>query len=228
MFGIYLFIFSALLQADAKPLPELKTLLADFQRNLHTDDVLLSQYTYTEKRTHIELKSDGEPQKKETDVYQITRGSDGAIYRKLISNNDKPVKAAKPEKVSNISRRDDEKVIADIFAGYDMQIVDREDFHGRPAIRVHFAPRPHYHPTTRQGRLAQHVAGDAWIDEADRQLARVEAEVIDYGVPRLRSAGETSEGRDAAWRKSQSKRGGLVAFENRSLVYGPDSFAEGN
>ncbi len=179
MFGIYLFIFAALLQADAKPLPELKTLLADFQKNLHTDDVLLSQYTYTEKRTHIELKSNGEPQKKETDVYQITRGSDGAIYRKLISNNDTPVKAAKPEKVSNTSRRDDEKVIADIFAGYDMQIVDREDFHGRPAIRVHFAPRPHYHPTTRQGRLAQHVAGDAWIDEADRQLARVEAEVID-------------------------------------------------
>ncbi len=60
-----------------------------------------------------------------------------------------------------------------------MQIVAREDFNGRPAIRIHFAPRPQYHPATRQGRLAQHVAGDAWIDEADHQLARVDAEVID-------------------------------------------------
>ncbi len=99
MLAIYLLIFSALLQADVKPLPELKALLADFRRNLHTDDVLLSQYTYTEKRTHVELKSDGEPQKTDTNLYQITRGSDGAIYRKLISTNGKPAKAAKPERL---------------------------------------------------------------------------------------------------------------------------------
>src|SRR5215471_4974327 len=98
MFGVYLLIVSALLQADARPLPELELFLADFRANLHTDDVLLSQYTYTEKRTHIELSSDRTPQKTETHVYQITRGSDGAVYRKLVSTDGKDVKAAKPEK----------------------------------------------------------------------------------------------------------------------------------
>src|SRR3954452_21027654 len=99
MLGIYLFIFSALLQADAKPLPELKAVLADFRRNLHTDDVLLSQYTYTEQRTHVKLNSDGEPQRKDINVYQVTRGSHGANYRKLISNNGKLAKTSKPEKL---------------------------------------------------------------------------------------------------------------------------------
>ena len=179
MFGVYLFIASALLQADVRPLPELATFLADFRANLHTDDVLLSQYTYTEKRTHIELGSDGTPGKTQTNVYQITRASDGAIYRKLVSTDGKAVKAAKPEKVRDVSRRDDQKVIDDIFAGYDMRIVGREDFDGRPVTRIHFRPRPKYVSRTRQGRIAHHVAGDAWIDEADHQLARVEAEVID-------------------------------------------------
>src|SRR5215467_6139233 len=98
MYGILLFIVSALLQADARPLPELNTFLDDFRANLHTDDVLLSRYTYTEKQTHIELRSDGNPKKTQTDVYEITRGSDGTVYRKLVSSDGKAVKAAKPEK----------------------------------------------------------------------------------------------------------------------------------
>src|SRR5215831_7583478 len=142
MFGVYLFIVSALLQADVRPLPELATFLADFRATLHTDDVLLSQYTYTEKRTHIELGSDGAPGRTQTDVYQITRGSDGAIYRKLVSTDGKAVKAAKPEKVRDVSRRDDQKVIDDILAGYEMRIVGREESDRRPVIRIHFMPRP--------------------------------------------------------------------------------------
>src|SRR5262249_39290937 len=179
MFGVYLFIASALLQADVRPLPELAAFIADFRANLHTDDVLLSQYTYTEKRTHIELSSDRVPQRTQTDVYQITRGSDGAIYRQLVSTDGKDVKASKPEKVRDNSPRDDQKVIDDIFAGFEMRIAGRENFDGRSVIRIHFTPRPKYAPKTRQGKIAHHVAGDAWIDEADHQLARVEAEVID-------------------------------------------------
>ena len=48
-------------QDEAKPLPELQTFLADFRRSLHTDDLLLSDYTYTEKRTSIELDSNRKP-----------------------------------------------------------------------------------------------------------------------------------------------------------------------
>src|SRR5215831_15524620 len=119
MFGVYLFIVSALLQADARPLPELELFLADFRANLHTDDVLLSQYTYSEKRTHVELSSNEEPKKTETYIYQVTRGSDGTVYRRLISKDGAEVRSSKQEKVNRIQRNDEQKVIDDVFAGYD-------------------------------------------------------------------------------------------------------------
>ena len=176
---ICLLCVGLLIQADSNPLPELKQFLAAFRKTLHTDDVLLSEYTYTETRTHTELKSDGKPGKMETDAYRVTRGSDGAIYRLLVSKNDVPVPAGKPQKVEVTQRKDEQRILDDVFAGYDMQIVGREDLDSRPAIRIRFVPRTGYSPETRLGKIMQHVAGEAWINEADHQLARIDAEVID-------------------------------------------------
>lgn len=176
---ICLLCVGLLIQADSNPLPELKQFLADFRKTLHTDDVLLSEYTYTETRTHTQLESDGTPGKKGTEVYQITRGPDGAIYRQLVSKNDVPVSPGKPQGVQRTQAKDEQKIIDDVFAGYDMHIVGREDFDGRPAIRIRFTPRARYSPQTPFGKIMQHVAGEAWVDEADQQLARIEAEVID-------------------------------------------------
>jgi hypothetical protein len=179
MFGIYLLAVTLFAQVEARALPELKPFLDEFRKNLHTDDVLLSQYTYSEKRTHVELSSNEEPKKTETYIYQVTRGSDGTVYRRLVSKDGAEVRSSKPEKVNRIQRNDEQSVIDDVFAGYDMKVVAREEIDGRPAIRIRFTPRLGYHPKTRQGKILQHVAGDAWINEADHQLARVDAEVTD-------------------------------------------------
>src|SRR5579883_629088 len=179
MLGRYLLCAALLFQADSRPLPDLKQFLTEFQKNLHTDDLLLSQYTYNEKRTHIELGSNDEPKKTTTDTYQVTRGADGSIYRRLVSKNGQSVKLTKPEKVYARSRKDEEKIINDVFAGYDMRIIGREDVDGRPAIRIEFNPRRDYNPNTREGRIMRRVAGQAWVDEADHQLVRLDAEAID-------------------------------------------------
>src|SRR5581483_2737017 len=110
---------------------------------------------------------------------QVTRGSDGTIYRRLVSKNGEPVNGAKPQKVYGRSRKDEEKVIDDVFAGYEMRIVAREDVDGRPAIRIEFKPRPRYNPKTREGRIMRRVAGEAWVNEGDHQLVRLDAEAID-------------------------------------------------
>jgi hypothetical protein len=179
MLLIFLLLVSPFVQTTSQPLPELQSFLADFRKTLHTDELLLSQYTYTEKRTHVELASNGKANSTETDVYQITRGSDGAVYRQMISKNGAPVKGLKPEKTNHTARDEDEKVIDDLFAIYDMRMVGREDLNGRPAIRIRFTPRPAYKPKTRQGRIMSHVSGDAWIDETDQQLAQLDAEATD-------------------------------------------------
>ena len=40
-------------------------------------------------------------------------------------------------------------------------------------------PRPAVEAVTREGKIFKKFAGRAWIDEEDRQLVRVEAELID-------------------------------------------------
>jgi hypothetical protein len=179
MIGVYLLCASLFVQANSKPLPELRQFLKDFRKTLHTNDLLLSQYTYTEKRTHIELGSDDQPKKAQTLIYHVTRAADGSIYRQLVSNDGSPVRSAKPEKVERGTRKDEDKVIDDVFAGYDMRIIGREEIEGRLAIRISFQPRADYRPSTREGKIIHHVEGEAWVNEADHQLVRVDAHVID-------------------------------------------------
>lgn len=181
MLGICLLLASFFPQTDSTPLPDLKAFLAEFRKTLHPDDVLLSQYTYTEKDTHIEVGSNGKPKKTYDDVYQVTRESgSGRVYRRPISKNGVAVNSAKPEKVRQPgrSRADEDKIIDDVFAGFDVQIVGRENVEGRRAIRLSFRPRPNYKPKTLQGKLMQNVAGEAWVNEADHALTKINAEMI--------------------------------------------------
>lgn len=179
MLGLYLLLVSAFAQTDLKPLPELKPFLAEFRKTLHTDEALLDRYTYAEKQTHIELGNDDEPASTSTDEYEITRGADGAIYRRLVSKNGVAVKTARAKKERRRAGDEDERVIDDLFNGYEMRITGRETLSGRSAIRIRFTARSGYKAKTRQGRIMSHVAGDAWVDEADHQLTRIDAEVID-------------------------------------------------
>src|SRR5437868_1021591 len=114
MLAMYLVYAGLLIQTGSRPLPDAKQFVSEFRATLHTDDVLLSQYTYTEKRTHIELASDDKAKTTETDIYQVTRGSDGAIYRRLVSKNGEAVQSAKVERV-NRTGRSDQQIMDDVF-----------------------------------------------------------------------------------------------------------------
>jgi hypothetical protein len=180
MIAICLLFLSVLPQDDSKPLPDQKSFLAEFRRTLHTDNVLLSQYTYTEKRTHMQLDSNSQPKKTDVEIYQVTRGADaGSLYRRRVSKNGVDGSSAKPESVRRAGRRDDENVIDDVFGVYDIQFTGRQEINGRPTIHLTFKPRADYKPKTRQGTFMQHIAGEAWVDETDHELARIDAQVID-------------------------------------------------
>ena len=169
-------------QDEPKALPELKSFLAEVRKTLHPDDVLLSQYTYTEKLTDSEIGSDGKAKKTDVDVYQITRelGS-GQVYRRLVSKNGMVVNSAKPEKVRGARRRsssEEQRILDDVFGGYDIQIAGREDVDKRSAIRLIFKPRAGYKPKTLEGKLLHCLAGEAWVDESDFALTQVNAEMV--------------------------------------------------
>ena len=188
------------------PLPDARTFLEEFRKNLHTDTRLLSQYTYTQKETDISLDSKGKPKKTEINVYQVIHGEEEwQTYRRQITKNGVPVsdkdllkedqkekervekEIRKRENRSEAKRRQDKEkeereereAIDEVFAVYDVQLVRREPLDGIVTILVTFKAKPGYKPRTRDGKILQHVAGRAWISEDDHQLARLEAEVIE-------------------------------------------------
>jgi hypothetical protein len=197
---------SFFIQDQPKPLPELKPFLAELRKTVHTDSLLLSQYTYTDKRTQIELDSKGKAKKTEVNVFQVFPGSPEHVgYRRQILRDGKPLSSeeAKKEEEAMQKRIDEaqrrrsqitpaerernraarlrreEQIIDDAFGVFEVEAIGREDVEGRPAILLKFHPRQTYKPKTFEGRSMQHVAGKAWIDEQDHQVARVEIEVID-------------------------------------------------
>ena len=58
-------------------------------------------------------------------------------------------------------------------------ILGRETIDGRPTVIVDFTPKPDYRPVTQGAKVIQKIQGRAWIDEADRQLVRLETRLLD-------------------------------------------------
>jgi hypothetical protein len=206
MLALYLLTASFFVQEQPKPLPELKQFLDELRKTLHTDGLLLSQYTYTDKLTEIELDSKGKAKKTEVSAFQVFPGSPEHVgYRRQIVRNGKPLSPEESKKeeealqkrIADAERRRsqispaqreqnratrlrrEQQIIDDALGVFDVEEAGRENIDGRPAILLKFQPGQKYKPKTFEGKSMQHVAGKAWIDEQDHQVVRVEIEVID-------------------------------------------------
>lgn len=208
MFSFYLLAALLFVQDTAAPLPDLKPFIAELRKTIHTDGLLLSQYTYTQKTTEMELDSKNKPKKTEVNAFQVFPGSAGHVaYRRQVEKDGRPLtpEEAKKEEQALQKRieeaqqsrakttpaerdrrrserlRKEQEIIDDAFGVFDIQATGRELVDGRPAIVLQFRPRipATYRPKTFEGKNMQHVAGKAWVDEQDHQLARVQIEVTD-------------------------------------------------
>jgi len=208
MFSLYLLVPLLFVQDTAAPLPDLGPFLSELQKTIHTDGLLLSQYTYTQRTTEMELDSKNKPKKTEVKAFQVFPGSSEHVaYRRQIEKDGRPLtqdEAQKEEqalqkrieeaqqrraRITPAERdrrraqrlRKEQQIIDDAFGVFDVRMTGREIVDGRPAIVLQFRPRvpATYKPTTFEGKNMQHVAGKAWVDEQDHQIARVEIEVTD-------------------------------------------------
>jgi hypothetical protein len=208
MFSLHVLAALLFLQDTAAPLPDLKPFLSELRKTIHTDGLLLSQYTYTQRTTEMELDSKNKPKKTEVKAFQVFPGSaEHVAYRRQIEKNGRPLtpEEAKREEQALQKRieeaqqrraritpaerdrrraerlRKEQQIIDDAFGVFDVRMTGREIVDGRPAIVLQFRPRvpATYKPTTFEGKNMQHVAGKAWVDEQDHQIARVEIEATD-------------------------------------------------
>jgi hypothetical protein len=196
-----LLVFTAPASSRDEPaaaLPDARAFLAEVRERLHTDDFLLDQYTFTEKQTERRLDGNGNVTKVTSASYEVYPSAEpGHTYRKLVERDGKLLPeddlaredrkqqekeakaAARSPEVQAERRRKEAEVVDELFRLYDIRIVGRETLQGRGAILVTFASRPGVETTTKPGKILKKFSGRAWIDEADRQLVRVEAELTD-------------------------------------------------
>ena len=193
-------------QDGDRPLPEPEAFLERVRTQTLTDQFLLSQYTFIEKRTRV---AKGKPDEVTTEVRQVYPAADpDKTYRRLLSVNGEPLgekeieeqdrarkdqlaKRARKLVDEAVSERDkrlqeaaeardeEEELFDEILTLFDFRLVRREIVHGHPTILVSFTPRPDAKPGTRTGRMFSKARGQAWVSEGEYKIVRLEAETIE-------------------------------------------------
>jgi hypothetical protein len=189
------------------PLPDPQAFLARSLRNLRSNDLVRSRYTYREEETRYARGPGGKLTRTQTRVYEVTPSPDPELtYRRLISENgvvpaDLATRDAEHQRKARewlarrelegldarqararkeeIEDRKEQAVVDELTLIFDFRMTGREAVDGRPAIVFTFEPRPDRKPSTPQGRVIKNFHGRAWVDEQDFELARLEMEVLE-------------------------------------------------
>ena len=195
--------------AQDRPLPDLESFLKELRKTLHTDRVLLSQYTYLDKRTEHSLDKKGRVTKTEVEVREMYPSLEQDLgYTRLISRNGQPVdpkdledkdgeqqrkvleRVRKMERETAVEkekrlakaaeeRRKENESIDEAFALYAISMTGRDVVDGHDAIVLEFRARPDFKVKTDAGKFLKKLKGRAWIDERDRELIRIEVDLVD-------------------------------------------------
>jgi hypothetical protein len=200
MLQTFLLLFTLTVQDLSRPLPDHQSFMAEAQKRMRTDTQLLGQYTYTLKRTSIQVDSNGKPNKTEVDVFEVFPGSaDRVEYHRQTVKKNVPVSAKDlekqdrdhekrnrmaPEKRRKLladEEREEEAFINDLFGVFETSFVGRENVGGRSTIVVDFRPRAQstYKTKSDDGKHLRHFKGRIWFDENDYEGVRLEIEAIE-------------------------------------------------
>ncbi len=113
-------------------------------------------------------------------LYQVTPGNEYGIYhRRLIERDGKALTEEKPETVDRRGRSETNPAVDDVVKTLTFEMEGRETAGDRDVIVVRFTPKPDAKPRTRQGKMAKAFKGTIWIDEAAKEVVRLEATAID-------------------------------------------------
>ncbi len=195
-------------KVSGDPLPEIAKLLSELQSNEDEVEKLLDSYSYVQRSTKRETGKDGVLRDKESETYQLSFYKGNRI-RRLIEKNGKPlskndqedadkeagkrvdeiekqIARSKSQSKSGPPSEDGRRVsIAEVLRASKLTNPRRERFRGRDVIVFDFEPDPTFDFKNAKSMLKffGKTAGVMWIDEKDKQVARIEATLFDnYNV----------------------------------------------
>lgn len=179
-------LVSLLLLAQERPLPQEDTFFADVRANLARADKEQYRYAYKERRSEVHTNPFGKLGTDGTLLYEVQPGDEYGIYhRQLVARDGKTVTGEKRQTIDRRGRSETNPAVDDVVQTLEFTLARRETLDGRDAIVVDFKPRPDAKPKTRQGKMAKAFAGRIWIDEAEREVVRLEAKAVEslsYGL----------------------------------------------
>lgn len=190
------------------PLPDMATLAREVRARLQPDSALLRQYTYRETRRDVKVSKLGKLHLgpwREFEVYPST--VPGETYKRLVAVDGQPLPADELEqrdaahrrnvlarhaqieaetpaqrqkRLSKLDkeRREEQAAIDDGFRVYQFHGLRRQQLDGRRTLVLDFHPRAGVKPQTAAGKYMTRMKGTVWINEADRQVVRMELEVV--------------------------------------------------
>lgn len=193
---------------SGEPLPDIPALLAELQANEDKVEEILENYSFKQKNIKRELGKDGILRETETETFLLTFYKGNRI-RRLIEKNGKPLSLKDQEKedreVQNRVKDIEKKIakeeakaveqnstgtpdedgrrisIAEVLRASNLINPRRERLKGRDVIVFDFEPNPNFDYKNAKSFLKffGKTGGVMWIDEKDKQVARLEAELFD-------------------------------------------------
>jgi hypothetical protein len=189
---------------SGEPLPDIPSLLKELQANEDRVEAMLDTYSYVQKSIRRELAKDGVLRETGSETFQLSFYKGYRISR-LIEKDGKPLSAseqsdqdkkaaervediekeiAKQAKRENAGPPSDEGrriSIAEVLRASTLSNPRRERFRGRDVIVFDFEPNPTFDYKNAKSMLKffGKTAGAMWIDEKDKQVARLEAFLAD-------------------------------------------------
>jgi len=158
----------------------------------------LKNYTYTERDVERSFDKQGKVTKTEIETYEILILG-GRDYERLIARNDKPLSEKETQKEqekmdkvqaerehesdSEKARREkqrqgERKFLDEVPEAFVFTLLGEEDVSGKPAWVIQAEPKPGYQPEHRLAKVIVKLHGKVWIDKAEYQWVKVDAQAI--------------------------------------------------
>ena len=156
-------------------------------------------YTFLERVEERRYGRTGNLSSKEIQTYEFMVLG-GRPYGKLVERDDKPLPAKEArkeqEKVEKESakrqretesdkakedkdRSEERRYLREVPELFNLTLQGTDQIDGRPVWVIGAQPKPGYKPKMKRAEILTHLRGKIWVDQADYQWVKTEAEVID-------------------------------------------------
>ncbi len=171
----------------------------------------LKNYTFIEREEQRELDGKGKVRKTQSETNEILILL-GRPYYRLVARNDKPLsqkdQASEQRKLDRElekrqkeseqergkferERNENRRFLQEIPDAYNLSLVDTEMVSGKPVWVIDATPKPGYKAKLDRAKILTKVHAKFWIDQAEYQWVRVDAEALDtlsFGLGLIRIA----------------------------------------